>query len=105
VARRAGRTSRRGDTPRITARRDRRVVVVTVTVGDRTIRHRGIEVCSDLAARFGLHAFDCLNMGSSFLDVVLKNSAGPEPCVLSPETSASLWTALVGRLRFAFGVG
>ena len=35
--------------------------------------HRGIEVCSDLAARFGLHAFDCLNMGSSFLDVVLKS--------------------------------
>jgi glutaminase len=34
--------------------------------------YRGIEVCSDLAARFGLHAFDCLNMGSSFLDVVLK---------------------------------
>ena len=33
---------------------------------------RGIEVCSDLAARFGLHAFDCLNMGSSFLDVILK---------------------------------
>ncbi len=35
--------------------------------------HRGIEVCSDLAARFGLHAFDCLNMGSSFLDVVLES--------------------------------
>jgi glutaminase len=35
--------------------------------------HRGIEVCSDLAARFGLHAFDCLNMGSSFLNVVLES--------------------------------
>ena len=33
--------------------------------------YRGIEVCSELAARFGLHAFDCLNMGSSFLDSVL----------------------------------
>lgn len=33
--------------------------------------YRGIEVCSELAARFGLHAFDCLNAGSSFLDVVL----------------------------------
>jgi glutaminase len=33
--------------------------------------HRGIEVCSELAARFGLHAFDCLNMGSSFLDTLL----------------------------------
>ena len=33
---------------------------------------RGIEVCSDLAGRFGLHAFDCLNAGSSFLDVVME---------------------------------
>ncbi len=33
--------------------------------------HRGIEVCADLAAQFGLHAFDCLNMGSSFLDHLL----------------------------------
>jgi glutaminase len=32
---------------------------------------RGIEVCSELAARFGLHAFDCLNAGSSYLDGVL----------------------------------
>jgi glutaminase len=32
---------------------------------------RGIEVCAELAARFGLHAFDCLNVGSSFLDAVL----------------------------------
>lgn len=32
---------------------------------------RGIEVCADLAAQFGLHAFDCLNFGSSFLKVVL----------------------------------
>ena len=32
---------------------------------------RGIEVCTELAARFGLHAFDCLNFGSSFLQVVL----------------------------------
>jgi glutaminase len=32
---------------------------------------RGIEVCAELAARFGLHAFDCLNAGSSFLEVVL----------------------------------
>jgi len=30
--------------------------------------HRGIESCVELAAQFGLHAFDCLNMGSSFLD-------------------------------------
>jgi glutaminase len=33
--------------------------------------HRGIEVCTALAASFGLHAFDCLNSGSSFLDTVL----------------------------------
>jgi len=32
---------------------------------------RGIEVCTELASRFGLHAFDCLNFGSSFLKVVL----------------------------------
>ena len=32
---------------------------------------RGIEVCVDLAARFGLHAFDCFNFGSSFLKAVL----------------------------------
>jgi glutaminase len=30
--------------------------------------YRGIEACVELAAQFGLHAFDCLNMGSSFLD-------------------------------------
>jgi len=28
---------------------------------------RGIEVCTDLASRLGLHIFDCLNVGSSFL--------------------------------------
>jgi len=33
---------------------------------------RGIEVCTELAARFGLHAFDCLNVGSSFLEAVLQ---------------------------------
>jgi glutaminase len=32
---------------------------------------RGIEVCAELAARFGLHAFDCLNAGSSYLEGVL----------------------------------
>ena len=32
---------------------------------------RGIAACTELAARFGLHAFDCLNVGSSFLEVVL----------------------------------
>ena len=37
---------------------------------------RGIEVCVDMASRLGLHVFDCLNMGSSFLDVIL--SGGPE---------------------------
>jgi glutaminase len=35
---------------------------------------RGIEVCVDLASRLGLHVFDCLNMGSSFLDAVLNPS-------------------------------
>jgi glutaminase len=28
---------------------------------------RGIEVCVDMAKRLGLHVFDCLNVGSSFL--------------------------------------
>jgi glutaminase len=32
---------------------------------------RGIEVCVELAARFGLHAFDCLNVGSSYLSMML----------------------------------
>ena len=32
---------------------------------------RGLCACEELAARFGLHAFDCLNVGSSFLEVVL----------------------------------
>lgn len=32
---------------------------------------RGIGVCRDLASTFGLHAFDCLNTGSSFLEGVL----------------------------------
>ncbi len=32
---------------------------------------RGIEVCSDLAQRLGLHVFDCLNIGSGYLDTVL----------------------------------
>jgi glutaminase len=32
---------------------------------------RGIEVCAELAARLGLHAFDCMNSGSSFLKTIL----------------------------------
>jgi len=32
---------------------------------------RGVEVCTELASRLGLHAFDCLNVGSSFLNGVL----------------------------------
>jgi glutaminase len=32
---------------------------------------RGIRVCTELAARLGLHAFDLMNSGSSFLDTVL----------------------------------
>jgi glutaminase len=32
---------------------------------------RGIEACVDLADELGLHAFDCMNFGSSFLKAVL----------------------------------
>jgi glutaminase len=32
---------------------------------------RGIEVCVELASRLGLHAFDCLNAGSSYLGTIL----------------------------------
>ena len=32
---------------------------------------RGTEACVDLASELGLHAFDCLNVGSSFLTAVL----------------------------------
>jgi glutaminase len=33
---------------------------------------RGIEACAELAGRLGLHVFDCLNVGSSFLTTVLE---------------------------------
>ena len=32
---------------------------------------RGIEVCAELSATLGLHAFDCLNVGSSYLTLML----------------------------------
>jgi glutaminase len=32
---------------------------------------RGTEVCVEMASRLGLHVFDCLNVGSSFLDAIL----------------------------------
>jgi glutaminase len=32
---------------------------------------RGVEVCAELAARLGLHVFDCLNVGSSYLSAIL----------------------------------
>jgi glutaminase len=32
---------------------------------------RGTEVCIDLASRLGLHVFDCVNVGSTFLDAIL----------------------------------
>jgi glutaminase len=32
---------------------------------------RGIEVCVDLAKELGLHAFDCMNVGSSYLKAIL----------------------------------
>ncbi len=45
------------------------------TYSPRLDRHgnsrRGIETCVELASELGLHAFDCLNVGSSFLNAVL----------------------------------
>ena len=35
---------------------------------------RGTDVCIDLASRLGLHVFDCVNVGSSFLDAILENA-------------------------------
>jgi glutaminase len=32
---------------------------------------RGVEVCVELASRLGLHVFDCLNAGSSYLSAIL----------------------------------
>jgi glutaminase len=32
---------------------------------------RGIEVCADMASQLGLHVFDCLNVGSGFLNTML----------------------------------
>ncbi len=36
---------------------------------------RGIEVCVELASRLGLHVFDCLNVGSNFLEAILAKAA------------------------------
>jgi glutaminase len=33
--------------------------------------YRGIQVCVDLAKESGLHAFDCMNVGSSYLKAML----------------------------------
>jgi glutaminase len=33
--------------------------------------HRGIEVCVDMASELGLHVFDCMNEGSSYLKAIL----------------------------------
>lgn len=33
---------------------------------------RGVEVCAELAEEYGLHAFDCMNYGSSFLRAILE---------------------------------
>ena len=32
---------------------------------------RGVEICAELSSRLGLHVFDCLNVGSSYLDAIL----------------------------------
>lgn len=32
---------------------------------------RGVEVCAELSSRLGLHVFDCLNVGSSYLNAIL----------------------------------
>jgi glutaminase len=32
---------------------------------------RGTAVCVELASQLGLHVFDCLNVGSRFLDAIL----------------------------------
>ena len=32
---------------------------------------RGIEACADLASQLGLHVFDCMNVGSGFLNTML----------------------------------
>ncbi len=37
--------------------------------------HRGIAACSDLARELGLHAFDCMNVGSNFLKAMLSAEA------------------------------
>ena len=36
---------------------------------------RGIEVCVELASRLGLHVFDCVNVGSNFLEAMLAKTA------------------------------
>ena len=52
---------------------NRQVGIATYSprLDERGNSRRGIETCIELAATFGLHAFDCLNFGSSFLKVAL----------------------------------
>ena len=38
---------------------------------DRGNSCRGIDVCVDLAKELGLHAFDCMNVGSSYPKPIL----------------------------------
>jgi glutaminase len=40
---------------------------------------RGIAACSDLARELGLHAFDCMNVGSNFLKAMLSTNANSAP--------------------------
>jgi glutaminase len=47
------------------------IAVYSPPLDERGNSRRGIEVCVELASRFGLHAFDCLNVGSSFLSTML----------------------------------
>ena len=47
------------------------IAVYSPPLDQRGNSRRGIEVCVELASRFGLHAFDCLNVGSSFLSTML----------------------------------
>jgi glutaminase len=48
------------------------IVVYSPRLDSHGNSRRGVEVCAELASRLGLHVFDCLNTGSSYLGGFLR---------------------------------
>ena len=58
---------------------------------------RGIEACTELASRLGLHVFDCLNIGSGFLETILSGLRHRPAAPLSLRTDAAMLDAHAAR--------